>query len=601
MNNSKNFNNPKNIAIGYDPRTYLDYIKLKDVNTKHFLMISELIDNAISSFENKYESSDVWDSLLAIDIKIIFPEEYQTNRTNLFNSLDVINNSSIIVSDNAFGMKRDILIDAIKLNRPIRSFSKNNVHGRGLKQSAFFFGTDLIVKTKLENDKSYKVELKTSTQKSLNEPIFIDPKEIVQKNRKKGTDIIINNIYYDKFFSFSTLQNIKETLEYRYIRYLNENNIKISIQYNNEPIIFLNENKIELKTTVLSANENIKTQKDLETFEENAKKFLDEKIKNYSIEKIDRKTMWKSFYEISNLFQKKIKENNNTLLFEFSQRIKVLNQEITINFWMLPKKQKKLSGIRLFEGKRAICHAGYHDFETKPFRSWKKGMESGSTENMFAGSCDLSELGVSSKTDKSSFTLTENQTKEFSRQILSVWEAFNAFTMSSRKKFNKSPKVTKSTKNILEHMLGEKFSSKDFQIMTEEKFPEIFKEMKNEEKNFSSNMQIVGCFNYVTDFNSWIIKINTDRSLSPKNIFDDSASDFDNNEMVLTVFSSHPFFQKINSILNVDDFYNEALLPITLLVSTQKIEIFEITKDTNNFDSINIINKGAEKIFKNEN
>lgn len=551
----------------FDPRTYHDYLKLKDVNTKPFLMLAELIDNSISSFDKEY--GDHWQEQLQIKININFSGDEK----NIF-GMSIISGSSIEVTDNAFGMDRNTLISAVKLNRKIKSTSKMNVHGRGLKQCAFFFGVDLTVMTTNQKNESNIVKLKTTEQTNVDEPIFINPEKDILRTR--GTTILIENIHEDKVFSKSTAEKIITALQFRYIKYLATK--KVSIVFNlmgefiktfEEP----NEPKIAL-TQAFSADElDIKDpEKYIETTWEAVKKRREREAS-----KIDWKVTKDAFNEIAEIFRRS--KSNNQELFQFSMQFILDNKVLDVDFWMLPHQNATYRGIRLFEGERAINHCGYQDQETKPYMGWKNSSpETGSTENRFAGKCDLSQLGLLSKTDKSSFTIPDSLKEELDKKIYSVWVAFNSFVMKTRDfvRNTKTKPTSQSTREDLVAIFKGKFPNENIEIL----------EAHNQKKDETS-------IQYTSKNGKlWKISIKDNNSIRPTKIFNNELSG--DEELNVEVFSSHPFFNKINEL---NEFFIEALIPIAVLFSIQYIESIDKNDADDTFD---LANKGAE-IFNDRN
>jgi len=549
----------------YDPRTYVDYLKLGDVNTKPFLMIAELIDNSISSFEKKYGNN--WKEKLIIKIKM----KFKGQETEI-HGYKTIKGSYISFSDNGFGMNKSELKNAVKLNAINQSTSKMNVHGRGLKQCAFFFGVDLTIRTSTGNQYLY-IEQKLSDQESEHSPYFIEVKEDTESSR--GTEILIENIREDKAISINVWKRIKETLEFRYIKYLEKGNLEICYDFNDEelgrfdipkePVIFVNQ-------AFECTNE---TQDKFDNFLKNILKRVKEEIKHRA-SNIYQETTLETYEKISNLFRDS--RENNQLEFKFDLEFNIQGNILPIQFWMLPQKHGKYRGIRLFEGERAINHAGYQELETKPYIDWKKGvMETGSTENRFAGQCDLSLLGIKSKTDKSSFTISEKMRDELDKRIFSVWVAFNEFIIRSRKEIKNKPGHKPSPPEIraLESIINRKFKGENVKLISSD----------------SKKDEVVLEFESINN-NLWTIKIIIDDTARPKDIFSKDVNE-DDNELTMTVFTAHLFWNKMH-ILN-KDFYAEAVVPITLLISFQYIDLLE----NFNGDSIDIINFEGAK-FQNE-
>ncbi|WP_342268474.1 ATP-binding protein [Spiroplasma endosymbiont of Aspidapion aeneum] len=565
MNKNDEFN------IHYDPRTYKDYTSLRNVNTKHFLMLAELIDNSISSFENHY--GDEWPEKLKIDIEIDFNGDIET-----IHDYKVVSNASIKVTDNAFGMNESELIEAIKLNRVNNkniSLKKSlmNVHGRGLKQCAFFFGLDLTVSTYNGTDEPLIVKIKSSEQETLENPITIYPNH--SGSSKRGTTILIEKIHNDKILSQQTIKQIIDTLSFRYIKYLIEENIEINFRYlHNESEIYRKfEVPIEPKQHVVG----IFSKSELNR--QNYDNFVNEANENFKKrilkegDKINSSTSRIVFDKIKDLLKKSFDENQ--IVFDFGISVNIDGKPLDFNFWMLPQKDAQYRGIRLFEGKRAINHCGYKDLETKPYMGWKNSeMETGSTENRFAGECNLAQIGLLTKTDKSTFTMSDNVKADLDKEIYSVWIAFNTFIMKTRDFIKtKTPEIKDKDRDDLMIVFKQKFPDDDIKILG----------IDNENKRVNIKYSKYG---------GWDIYIKDDNSLVPFDIFNTERR---KSEKIIdiTVYTSHPFFKKIN---NSKEWYIEALIPITLLVAIQYIEWIE-NPETDPFSGANKVGE----LFENEN
>lgn len=582
-------NKDKDIINKYDQRTYWDYLKLKDVNTKDFLMFAELIDNSISSFENNLNEDGSWKRKLIMDIKIDF-----NNDEEILFDQKVSSSSKILVNDNALGMSENILIEAIKLNRNAAKYapifsdktSKMNVHGRGLKQCAFFFGMDLTVTTTDETGKTLKVEMKSSEQENVEAPIFIDPKETAEK-KMMGTQVLIEKIYTDKQFSKSTLLNIITALQYRYIKYIEEDKIQISVKFNDENIInFCMPHNPKMSVSQVFEKDLFK-ETELEKMIVTVKKELDKKLMTLDGNKshANKESAVEAFNIISNLLRKA--KNDKKLIFDFNMIFKINEEDLPIKFWMLPAHSGELSGIRLFEGQRAIKHPGYKSvIETRPYMNWKKGqMETGSTENRFAGECDLSKLGLFSKTDKSSFTISEPVQLVFDGMILGVWMAYNQFVLRVRDEVrqHKTKPINSSIVSDFKSLFSSKFQNNNI----------LFVGSEQDEK--TKNITSVKLSYNSKAYTNWniIIKINND--ILPYDIFSVPKITDDDTNLEITVNQGHPFFNKMNAH---KDFFSETLMPISILVAIQFIEFKE---SDGTVDPVDLIKSVGGLFAKNKN
>lgn len=551
---------PENI----DARTYYDYLKLGDVNTKHYLMIAELIDNSISSFENKYGNLD-WNEKLQISLEINF----EGNEKEIHGH-NVLNNTFIRFTDNGYGMDDSELKRSVKLNNTKRSNSKMNVHGRGLKQCAFYFGVDLTINTN-NGLGAWKIEQKLSSQESDNSIYYINPEKGAKTER--GTEVLIENINSNKIFSSSTWSKIVEALSFRYIKYLEAQKMEINYKFNNEsPDFFRVPN--EPKITVGQAFEVIEfSDSDFEKFVSGVKQNITKSRKN-SAEPLDKNVVSITTDTIESLLR--TARSKNDIPFEFYVDLSIAGNKLKTLFWMLPSKQKPFRGVRLFEGLRAINHPGFQEHETKPYMNWKhEKVASGSTENRFAGMCDLSILGVKSKTDKSSFSMPDQMIEELNTQIFSVWFVFDKFTMHARKeaKYEPGQKPGKAQDDALANVSTTKFNNKKIEYQIEN----------------SSNDVKVFTYNSLAD-NIWKISVKINPRPKPFDIFIKDPF-WDEKEYSITVNTGHAFWNNIHKLK--EDFFIEAVYPITLLLVTQHIEIEE-SNGSGQSDPMDLINVSGE-------
>ena len=237
------------------PIRYGSYVNLRNASTEATIMLAELIDNSISSKEeNEGLDIDKWKKPLKIliQLKVVGGKEKRKREKKISEGLKVVKETSLTVIDNAYGIKRRMIKDALTLDKKNYSKSKMNVHGRGLKQSAFWWGIDLHVTTKTKENEYYQTNLCLSEQKEgLESIVRIQPQnlsanvikemdkifnklednnhEIVKKN-ESGTIIEIKNLYTDTDRCLTELQykKIIQNLAFRYKRYI-EKKEKFSI------------------------------------------------------------------------------------------------------------------------------------------------------------------------------------------------------------------------------------------------------------------------------------------------------------------------------------------------------------------------------------
>lgn len=557
-----------------DYRTYWDYLKLGENNTKPFLMIAELIDNAISSFDNHYRNTNWNNQKLKIFIEINCEGPTQN-----INGIETINKSYIKVSDNGFGMSQKELEEAVILNRRNSSFSKMNVHGRGLKQSVFFFGVDLEIETKNVQNESWKIEQKLSQQTSVDSKYLILAKKTFKKDR--GTTVKIGNIRKDRQISLTSWDRIKETLEYRYIKFFEKNKLQIDYIFNGKCGSF--QQTSEPVAKIADAYDDLEKEKTLcnlmDITEKNVLKNIQKRKERYG-NMFDEQTVLKAFNVIKGLLEKSKLDNWTKFWFEITLLIN--NRPLLFSFWLLPQKNFERSehkryssyrGIRFFEGERAITHAGDKYVQTRLYMDWKyTTMETGSTENVFAGSCDLSEIGIQTKTDKSSFNFTDIEEEDLKKQIFSVWIAFDNFVILARKK-EKGAKPSD-----LEYA---KLAS-----IAPTKFPSEYIEYLGYESD-QANKKSVWRYKSVSG-DDWTIDISVDDN-DNKEVFHLSCEP--DKKIVFTVFTKHKFWVRMSKLNK--DFYIEAVLPISLLLIIHDIH----WREGFGFQGIKSVNANANRLF----
>lgn len=176
---------------------YLTLEAKRHNNSKPYLMLSELIDNSIGSWQQMTTIHDLKVSLL-------------------------IDTPGRIISctDNAGGMSASELLDSVELNKE-KMGNVINMFGVGMKNAAFWFGQDLTIKTHngIEGN-STSVFLSNKTPEQLKSPIqwWIDK---TQKARpSQGTDVIIGNIYEDKLLTNKEMEETISILETKYRNFL---------------------------------------------------------------------------------------------------------------------------------------------------------------------------------------------------------------------------------------------------------------------------------------------------------------------------------------------------------------------------------------------
>ena len=248
---------------------YGDYINLRNTLTEPTIMLAQLIDNSISSKEeNEGLDIDKWKKPLKIliQLKVATGKEKRKRTKKISEGLKVIKETSLTVIDNAYGIKKNMIKDVLTLDKKHYSKSKMNVYGRGLKQSAFWWGIDLHVTTKTKEGEYYQTNLCLSEQnEGLESKVRIRPFNLttnnikamnkvfdkledndhkIMKKNESGTIIEIKNLYSDTDHCLTELQyeQIIQNLAFRYKKYI-EKKEKFSIILTYVDITNMNDEK----------------------------------------------------------------------------------------------------------------------------------------------------------------------------------------------------------------------------------------------------------------------------------------------------------------------------------------------------------------------
>ena len=251
------------------PTRYASYVNLMDASTEGTVMLAELIDNAISSKEqNEGLNINRWNKPLRILIQLeVFSNAKKSRRViKLFKEeeIKIVQGTKLIVLDNAYGISKTRIKDALTLDKKNpNSKSKMNRHGRGLKQSAFWWGVDLIVVTKTKEGEYYKTKLCLTEQLDkggLDAEVRIIPEDLTPSEKVKsekgfstlekkkdgtvdynesGTRITIRNLHSGstRCLTKKQFEIIINNLALRYKRYIEKNDkfsIKVSFIDNND-------------------------------------------------------------------------------------------------------------------------------------------------------------------------------------------------------------------------------------------------------------------------------------------------------------------------------------------------------------------------------
>ncbi len=296
---------------------YASLIAKKDNPSKAYYMLAELIDNSISSWEKGGEQ-----------------EELEINIT--------INNeeSEIIIDDNAEGMKKEELENAIRLHEVSTTKNGLNMFGVGLKNAAFWFAQDLIIKTRTRDGLSSETSVIISEIDDLKKTVEWEAVESDKEDR--GTCVIFRNVYSDKKVNPTNFKDVVSILGFKYDKYLETGRVKITLKH----IIGGNRDIVEEHLTNVKLDSVIIPTDQVKKFEETLKKEYDEtklliltNLKEQVIKKVRNNEQLKLNFDVHYDFQGK----SEILEFEFG----VLGQESKKDF-------SKYAGLTTYQHNRAI-------------------------------------------------------------------------------------------------------------------------------------------------------------------------------------------------------------------------------------------------------
>lgn len=546
-----------------DLRTYEDYVDLGKVNTKRYLMLAELIDNSISSFDEKYTEGN-WEETLKIDILIMNPKV----ETKDFNGIDYFPYSNIVVSDNAFGIKESKMADALRLNKKNETKkSKMNVHGRGLKQSSFYFGLGVVLVSKHEDsDKVFEVR---------NEPIenglHTDVKYVVKESKEKlekGTRVIIQDLRKNHRFTQARLDDVFLSLEYRYAKLIGSGKMKINFKYQIDDM-----DDFEPYQISKTPDDVARVKEDFDYPIKVRKEIV--RVANERVEKLIKGSKGKDkFHLYKSLAEETANKLSDIILtgdlndkFNWKQRINVNDDEITVmDFWFLSTKEETISsderkesraysnkrGIRVDEGDRSILHPPIITNEVSTYLDpLPPKNRSGSVDNRFAGRVNISDFSASTTTDKSTFEFRNLEDKErFDGQISVIFDVFEQFVIQGRSSNKKSvaAKMTKEDEDKLPSTINGKFGDVILGIeFTNGERTKLNAKIKVNDEYFDADININ------TDNNKHLIRVTVDE---------------DKKLVRATWFNNNNLWKNINENKN---FNVEAMIPIFFLLTMQEI------------------------------
>lgn len=475
----------------YGSITYATYIGFESEPSKPFIMISELIDNSISSFENSLSN---WNKSkkLKIEIDFNFPEGEKI-KCKSDNNKYYYEGSFVRYKDNAFGFRKeddptvpidDALKSLIVYGQQNRGLSNKNKYGKGLKHCVYYFGQDLEIITS-NGSKTARLERKFTDENVTINTRYPYDAEIVEPI-SKGTEIIISNIYEHKTFSKSTFNTLVDAISRRYVQYLKEDLIEIvfsihstsyatsgvEAQILEEPVRDLNETVSNSST--LTVMESFSNTEAYEEFKKNCDLEYKKRIARYSTEKhinsderVDIKVFKDAYYLMKDKIEELVNEKPKVAKLESEiiltlKDVKTdLDTQVPFKFWMLPLRTKSTyAGIRFYEGKRAIRHVCGNDKDLKPWTGHViVSDDSNRTPKKFAGSIDLSLISVETVKDKSGFQIPESLESDLITKTWSVYSAVTLFIIQIAKTDKRNeikeefPKINKELKEDVQKSL----------------------------------------------------------------------------------------------------------------------------------------------------
>lgn len=569
-----------------DIRTYDDYISLKNNSTYAFLMVSELIDNSISSFDNHY-GEDNWGEVLKIEVDFYFDKSKKKD----INGTKAEINSYINVVDNAFGMNDKELVNAVRLNKKNQSsISTKNRHGRGLKQCAFYFGADLEIETWNAKDEINTILLSTSIHDPQDEvelETFTSKSSNLEHLESRGTSVKIKKIYTNKSFAQKTYVKLIESISYRYIKLIKSGMLEITYSKDVENMYSNTDFIRESNEHISKVNENFKydenkTKQIIKMAKEQIEEFKligkTDKKKKFGIENINKyeSIVDAAVKNIEKLLTKSVKDND--LDFTWTQNIDINGKELKVKFWKLEKNYSKHRGYRVYEGDRALLHPPMADDEggTTTYHKavFPSSSDSGSSENRFAGEFDILDINATTSTDKSKFIFESNDDEEvLNAKLALVWRVYNTFEMLGRSDTTNSE--------------GKEIKEKDWQqirLVARSKFANHVEELDVIEDELTNEKYL----NYMMPMGEgekWGVNIRIDKTANPSKIWDRVIDKNDGiNYLNITTYSGHKIWKRMD---NSNEFKSETLIPISMFIA--HFEISNILDGTYGSD-VNKIN-----------
>lgn len=558
------------MAKEFDVRKYNDYFSLSKTPTKDFLMISELIDNAIGSFDDENGGMD-WskdeNKPLVVNVEMFFDGK----NTEEWNGKNVETNSYIRVTDNAYGMTEARLMEAIKLNNiNTDTVSDSHKHGRGLKQCAFHFGATLKVETHHKSGERSRLILDNKAHE-LTDPVELETVKLKDDEKfdvldHVGTSITITNIYNDKSLTKTKFRWLKNAIGQRFIKLIDRD--KLIIKFTDNLKIKNSETKPFSEKDDFVALVKTKYGTDRKAIEwviENTKSTLDRyrttggKGRGKDELSIYKEESIKIFESISNLLLKSL--DNPEQKFEWSETFDINGKNLDVKFWKLLDKHAQYRGFRVFEGERALLHPPTTN-ESNAGTYYKPvfptTVESGVSHNRFAGEFDIKQIGATTTTDKSIFSLPKEDSLKLNALLAIAWRIFNTFEIMNRNN-------------------GEEHGT----VVDKENEVEIIGILTSKFKSQINNIQVISddflTLDFIVNGEEWNFEITLDDVPSPKNVWDDDVIQNAKigNLYSITAYTGHPLWKNIDSR---DDFQEEVMLPLTIIIGHAAVSAYQTSR-----------------------
>lgn len=571
-----------------DIRKYYEYIDLGKESRTHYLMISELIDNSIGSFDKHYGEGEWGTNKLKINIEINHVvDEKKINTLPGIDNISYQEGSYIKISDNAFGVGVERIDKILKLNEKDTSGdSIMNVHGRGLKQSGFYLGLGVEVLTKGKDGALY-IDNKP-LEKGLDSEVVFKHKKSIKEDR--GTLVKISPLRTKRRITKNKLLDIVRGLSERYWKLIERGlmilNIKYAITENGKTDVGeINNDKFKHADLVASLSEDIDLNVDLIKEHIKIARKQIERHKKTSTD-IEFNVYSKLVKDVQNEIEKLLLSKDRDIEFRWTSTLDLIGEEdknknkIKVNFWSNSKNKinkvtgknkvgySKYKGISVFQGPRAILHPPENE-DNKPYVDFMKGGKiSGTADYKFAGEFNIKGTNISTTTDKSNIEFNDPVTKEhFDKQLKIVYKIFEVYLEQCKKPLShtEGEYVTKSEAIETIDFIEDRFK-RGKSIITGERDSILLGE--------DGSLSSIKLKLFKNNEETYIIKLNVNREALPghkpvikTNYIKSEINDIDW-EVEATTFTAHPIWKKFNEKRNS---FKEIISIFTIIFIIQEI------------------------------